>query len=256
MGYSRHAAENFLLPALPVLALAGADLLHRVLRWVSAARPAWSRWTAGGIAAACLLPPLAHSVRETALLAARDTRELAGIWITQHLPPGTRIVSEPGGPFLPLSAGRLEEMIAEEERRRPGRGMRLRFQRARAGPGHGFWYYEMPLFSDAFLSRPAVEEYDLDRFLGQGYHVVILSSGVYSRYRRFPDRYPAQNAFFDRVSRNGSLVARFDPFTPWCCPDTLNARLSEAAARAWGRPGPTILVYRLANGADSGPQRQ
>jgi hypothetical protein len=196
----------------------------------------------------CLVQPLALSVRETLLLAARDTRELAGAWIKAHLPPGSRVVSEPYGPFLPLVPGRIEEIIAEQQRRWPGRGMRLRFERERARGDEGFWYYEMALFSDPFRGRPALEEYDLDRFLNRGYRVVVLSSAGYDRYRRLPERYPVQNAFFDRVSRNGTLLARFDASTGWCCPGTLNARLSEAMARTSGRPGPTLLIYRLPDG--------
>lgn len=73
----------------------------------------------------------------------------------------------------------------------------------------------------------------------------MLSSGVYDRYRRLPERYPVQNAFFERVTRNGTLLVRVDPFTPWCCPQSWNERISEAAAKRVGRPGPTLLIYRL-----------
>jgi len=249
MGYSSVASALYLLPTLPLLALAGSDLLLAATAKVRAASPAKSPWLLAGLVAACLLPPVIHSLRDTLLLAARDTRELAGAWITAHLPPGTRVLSEPYGPFLPVAAGRLAEMIAERERRAAGHGMRLRFLRERTRPGEGFWYYEMPLFSNTTTGQLAVGEYHLDRFLNEGYGVVVLSGAVFDRYRRFPERYPVQNGFFDRVRREGTLIARFDPSTPWCCPETLNGRLGEAAARTWGRPGPTLLIYRpAANG--------
>jgi len=88
------------------------------------------------------------------------------------------------------------------------------------------------------LGRTVLEEYELDRFLTQGYRVIVLSSGVHGRYRRFPERYPIPNAFFERVVREGVHRASFGPFTPWCCPQAVNVRLSEAAAELWGRPGP------------------
>lgn len=245
MGYSRVVRPHYLLPLYPVVALAGADLVRVAVARLWSARPAVSRVMLGSIITACLLPPVALSVRETLLLNARDTRELAGVWIAEHLPPGTRILSEPGGPFIPLAVGRLEEIIVEEQQRRPSHGMRLRFEREHVKPGEGFWCYAMPLYSDRFRSRPASEEYDLDKFWNQGYKVIVLSSAVYDRYRRVPDRYPLQNAFFDRVVRSGVLLARFTPAAPWCCPETLNARLSEAAARVWGHPGPTLLIYQL-----------
>ena len=245
MGYSRIANEHYILPVLPILALAGADLVRAAIggRWPSHSRR-WA-WIVGGVAAVCLAQPLAWTVRETALLAARDTRDLAGGWIAGHVAPGTRILSESYGPFVALTPGRLDELIAEQERAHPGRGMRLRHERAQAHTGEGYWYNEMPLYAHEFLSQPDVAAYDLDRALAQGYTVIVLSSTVYDRYRRLPGRYPVQNAFFDRVTRTGRLLIRADPRMPWCCPRTWNERVAEAAAGQWGRPGPTLLVYRL-----------
>ena len=245
MGYSRVANEHYILPVLPILALAGADMVCAATgRWQQS-RPRWGPWVVGGLAAVCLAQPLAWSVRETALLAARDTRDLAGAWIAEHMAPGTRILSEPYGPFVVLAPGRLDELIAEQERARPGRGMRLRYERAQAQVGEGFWYNEMPLYAHEFLSRPDVASYDLDRALAQRYTVVVLSSAVYDRYRRLSGRYPVQNAFFDRVTRTGSLLIRVDHRTPWCCPRSWNEGVAEAAASRWGHPGPTLLVYQL-----------
>ena len=248
MGYSRVANEHYILPVLPILALAGADLLRAATGGQMRLHPRRGLWILGGLAALCLAQPLVGSLRDAALLAARDTRDLAGAWIAEHMAPGTRILSEPYGPFVALAPGRLDELIAEQERRQPGRGMRLRYERSQAHAGEGFWYNDMPLYAHEFLSRPAVAAYDLDRALAQGYTVVVLNSAVYDRYRRFPERYPLQNAFFDRVTRSGKLLERFGPSTPWCCPGTLNARISEAAARIWGRPGPTLLIYQLSAG--------
>ena len=245
MGYSRIVRPQYLLPLYPVLALAGADLIRVAVVRLWSVRPTVSPVMLGSMITVCLLPPFALSVRETLLLNARDTRELAGAWIAEHLPSGTRILSESQGPFIPLAVGRLEELIVEERQRRPGHGMRLKFEREHTKLGEGFWYYEMPLFSDRFDSRPASEEYDLDKYVSQGYKVVVLSSAVYGRYRRLPDQYPLQNVFFNRVVSSGVLLAHFEPSTPWCCQETLNARLSEVAARVWGHPGPTLLIYQL-----------
>jgi hypothetical protein len=193
----------------------------------------------------CLAQPLVWTLRESAILPACDTRDLAGRWIAEHVAPGTRFLSEAYGPFLTLAPGRLDELISEQERVHPGRGMRLRYERARAHVGAGHWYNEMPLFANEFLSPPEVAAYDLDRALAQGYTTVVLSSAVYDRYRRFPGRYPIQNAFFDRVTQTGRLLIQVDQATPWCCPRTWNERVAEAAASQWGRPGPTLLVYQL-----------
>lgn len=248
MGYATHVGDFFILPIYAFWALAGADLLKDVIARLQGMRPVLVPWCVSGLAVIVLLPPVMTTTKETVLIGARDTRELTGAWIQQHIPDGTRIFSEPQGPFVPVSEGRLEERIAAEARRNPGHGMRLRFDREKAKHEKGFWFYEMELFNDPILGRPVLEEYELDRFLAQGYRIVVLSSGVYDRYRRLPERYPIQNAFFERVTRSGTLIARIDPFTPWCCPQSPNARLSETAAGIFGRPGPTLLIYRLPEG--------
>jgi 4-amino-4-deoxy-L-arabinose transferase-like glycosyltransferase len=245
MGYPTHVGDFFILPIYPLWVLAGADLMRLAVGWVQAVRPRVVPWCAVGMAVVFLLLPFMATMKETVLLNARDTRELAGQWVQQHIPVGTRILSEPYGPFVPVSEGRLEELIAAEARRNPGHGMRLQFKREKAKQEDGFWYHEMELFNDPILGRPVLEEYELDRFLAQGYRIVVLSSGVYDRYRRLPERYPVQNAFFEQVTRSGTLIARIDPFTPWCCPQSLNARVLETAAVIFGRPGPTLLIYRL-----------
>ncbi len=245
MGYSRITSDLYILIIIPVLILAGVDILKAAFVRLRSTHPALFPWILYSVITVCILPPVILSVRDTVLLKARDTRELTVAWFVEHLPPGTRILSEPGGPLLPRAAGRLQEIIVEERQRRPGMGMRLQFELEEAKLREGFWYYEIPLFSDRYLSQPAHKEYDLDKFLTQGYRIVVLSSSAYGRYRRFPERYPIPNAFFERVVREGVQLASFGPSTPWCCPQTLNARLSEAAAEIWGRPGPTLLIYRL-----------
>lgn len=245
MGSATHVSDMYVLPLYPLLALAGAHLAVEAAGRVRAWRPILFPPVAAGLVVLLFAQPGWLALRSVVLSKAHDTREVAGEWIADHLPPGTRILSEPYGPFVPLAPGRLDEMIALQERRNPGHGMRLRFDRERAEPGHGYWLHEMELFNDPIAGQPVLEEYDLDRFLKEGYRVVVVSSEVFGRYRRFPERYPVQNEFYRRVTEEGALIARFDASTPWCCPRTLNARLSEAAAGLFGRPGPTLLVYRF-----------
>ncbi len=245
MGSATHVGDLYVLPLYPLLALAGA---HLVMDWVRRL-PAWgtsgSPVIAAGLLVLFIAQPVSSTARSVLLSNARDTREVAGEWIAGHLQPGTRILAEPYAPFVPLSEGRLNELIAEQERRAPGHGMRLRFDRDRAKQRPGYWLHEMELFNDPIAGQPVLEEYSLDRFLGQGYRVVVLSSEVYDRYRRYPERYPVQNDFFNRVTKQGTLIVRIDPATSWCCPVGIRARLAEAAAARWGRPGPTLLVYRI-----------
>ncbi len=242
LGYAKSPADSYLLPVLPILALAGADLLRVEFLRADLRRRALPAVV--GLGVVCLAVPFASSVRQALLMGAHETREIAAEWIRRNLPPGTRIVGEEYGPRLPIAQGRYAEILAEEERRRPGHGMRTRFEMARRPAGEEFWYYQIPAFG-RFRGHAAVEEYDLDRFRREGYCIVILSSALYDRYRGRPVEHPRQNAFFESVSAGGDLLARFDSRTPWCCPQGIKARLSEAAARAWGRLGPTLLIYRL-----------
>ncbi len=245
MGSATHVSDMYVLPLYPLLALAGAHLVMDMARRVPARGMFRSPVIAAGLLLLFVAQPGYLTARGVVLSKARDTREVAGEWIAGHLRPGTRILSEPYAPFVPLAEGRLDELIMMQEHRNPGHGRRLRFDLEQAKQGQGYWLHEMELFNDPIAGQPVLEEYNLDRFLGEGYRVVVLSSEVYGRYRRFPERYPVQNAFFDQVTGRGTLLARIDPHTPWCCPVGIRARLAEAAAARWGRPGPTLLVYRM-----------
>jgi hypothetical protein len=68
---------------------------------------------------------------------------------------------------------------------------------------------------------------------------------ISNAHRRLLARYPLQKAFYDRLAPAGTLLARVDQATPWCCPRTWHKRIGEAAACRWGRPGSTLLEYRL-----------
>lgn len=77
---------RYLLPVLPLVAASAASgvlRLHAVFR---------RRAFTSGLMAVLVLPSLADSVRMDSLLAAKDTRTLAGEWIGKHVPSNVAIV--------------------------------------------------------------------------------------------------------------------------------------------------------------------
>jgi hypothetical protein len=83
---------RFLLPALPALAiLIGAMLAAAIDRGIEGARN--RRVALVVVTLLVLAEPFAASVMLVRVLGRRDTRSLAGDWISTHLPPDARIVS-------------------------------------------------------------------------------------------------------------------------------------------------------------------
>ncbi|MGQ9503262.1 MAG: hypothetical protein ACUVSB_14525, partial [Anaerolineae bacterium] len=74
--------------------------------------------------------------------------------------------------------------------------------------------------------------YRLEDYLLDGYHYLVVSSWIYNRFLRSPERYPAEVGFYQELFSRGRLVRAFEPLGDH-------------------RPGPTIRVYDIRDTARS-----
>ncbi len=126
----------------------------------------------------------------------QDTRTDVAKWIIQHAAPGSYIVTEPYGPNLVgppvlVSLDRdLQKQVIE-----------------RIGPKSVFAVQILPMFQ--IRPERSGAFYNVDLYRNADYFVV--SSGVASRYRREPQRFAQQIAFYDRLDRELEKVCVFVP---------------------------------------------
>lgn len=108
---------RYALPLLPVVCILAAAPVVELVRASAAFRQGrYVRlvWTAGAIALTAAFA--VQTVRWLVQFHALDTRELAAVWMKEHLPPGSRVVVENSGPTYLAYAGldvRPVELITE-----------------------------------------------------------------------------------------------------------------------------------------------
>ena len=181
-------ADRYLVPAIgPACVLAAVFLIDLVKR-----RAEPTVRDAFVITALCLLADGSHIAEHVRELGP-DTRTLSRRWIEGNLPGGSMVALEPYGPELP---GPLRRLAAGVELNRDARGPQ-------------YWTVLIPLFQ-VEPERSAVY-YDPSLYVSAD--AFVVSGASRDRYRAEPNRFPAQNSFYDWLATNWKEAVRFEPKT-------------------------------------------
>lgn len=178
--------ERYLLPLLPGLVALAAGLVREL--------PARRRLATALVGTALLAVPSALALPGVWSRTAPENRTLAREWIEEKCPEGSFLVVEPWGPDL-LEPEELWRLTPRERRA---------FWDLQARPLYAIQtlpsYQVMPELAEAF--------YDLDVYADAD--LIVLSSDVGDRYRREPERYAQQLAFYESLERRLHRIAEFD----------------------------------------------
>ncbi len=183
----RMQADRYALPALPALAVFAA--------WLPAAYGRTRRFVPFAVIGLALLAPAALGLGHVYERTRPDTRTLAREWIEMNCPEGAFLVMEAWGPDLlePVDLWALDSVT----RRRVAQGPHRPLYAVQNLPT----YQVMPEMSEAFYD-PEIH-LDVDFF--------VLSSDVGDRYRKDPDRFARQLAFYEALETRTQPVAEFGP---------------------------------------------
>jgi hypothetical protein len=237
--------ERYTLPLLPFLTLLAALSLVALAAWLRERSARWSGrvaapwWPGLGLALAVAVlvgPEVARGIHWHRLLARPDTRAVAGEWIEREIPAEARIALEPYSPAI-----RLSRAMVRAERERLGNSVadtiiRHRYDQFLASQvsptERGYWIFRL-------------NQYDLDRLVGEKVEYVVLSGFTYQRYQRACDRYAEACRFYQELERRGVLVYAIEPGADgqalWV--GDIYSPLTRLTERT--RPGPPIRIYRL-----------
>lgn len=228
-------ADRYLLPLIPALAvLAGAALAaaSRTLNVSQLRVP--SRLLSVTLVLVVLAPDIVRYAGNVGSFH-DDPRTDAREWLDANVPGGSYVVTEAYGPeflgpdFLMTMAPPLRRRVID----------RLGAQRILAKQ-------TLPMFqTDPERSAPF---YSLELYENADYFIV--SSGVASRYRREPDRFAPQIAFYHELERRMALVGEFKPSRAGEIRVTIYRRPHREpfAARASVAPPPTVAARQLDTG--------
>jgi hypothetical protein len=178
--------ERWVFPILPVLALCAATAISRGVLWLRSRAHLPPRVPAL-LAALAVLGVCILPLWETIVLEIRQMR------------PSTMVLTR-RWIDMQLPPGTV---IAREEYSFPVNGSNLRL-----------------------VGKYVLGERPLDYYLDRGADYIAVSSAIYERFYREPERYPEQIAFYEELDRSGDLVYQVVP-DRWTS-------------------GPTVKVYRVA----------
>jgi hypothetical protein len=254
MGLQDRYFGRWVLPALPALALlagVGAACLADRLRDARLRTVALAALTA-----ALAAQGLAYSVHVDRVMSREDTRNAVRDWMVANVPPGSKVVVEPVVPdawFTDTGGREVLEAAVREGAPKSGRRW-TKFQTSRTR------------FDPAQPDRPArprfvsVENYErtlrpalIGAYERGGYCWVVTGSTQYGRALVDREAVPDAIAYYRELARRGELVYRATPYRAGDGPVEFNFDWSfDYYPRAYARPGPTVLVYRLHGGRCAG----
>jgi hypothetical protein len=223
--------ERYAVPLLPFAAiLAAAGMAALAARLPDAVRRREVAFVV--LVTLVVLPPVSRLVYYAVLLSRPDSRELAGAWIDQAIPPGSRVAMERYSPPVRWASdgqGALAMLSPP-----PGIAERLPRQH-RASP------------AVSRLRVSALDHYELGALARSGVDYVVLSSFVYKRHQAACSRFPGPCRFYRELEAAATLVFAVHPV-----PETQRLWVGDvyapvSAVFARERPGPIIKIYRLSH---------
>jgi 4-amino-4-deoxy-L-arabinose transferase-like glycosyltransferase len=189
-------ADRYILPLLPIAAIFAAQL---AAEFAPRLRP-WRSWAPAAATAAfvvVLFVPAAMAYWRDLSRLRPDTRTLSKEFIEKNYPSGTYLLTEPYGPE-PFSCIDLIGLDLD---------VRERIQKEHPDAKQ---YPVLQLEMYQVIPEAAGVFYDL-RLYEDLPDVIVTSSSVGSRYRKEPERYKQQLAFYDSLETRYTKVKEFGP---------------------------------------------
>ncbi len=192
------------------------------------------------------------------VLSRDDTRNLARTWMTANIPPGSKVVVEPIVPDAWFADADAPDAAVARRRGLTRSGRRwIKFptgrttvddqgRQRRGGKGRfvSVEDYERTL-------RPAL----IDAYERGGYCWVVAGSTQYGRALRDPGEVPRAIRYYRALARRAEVVYRVSPFAAGRAPVKFDFDWSfNQYPRAYERPGPSVVVYRLTGGRCAPPE--
>lgn len=242
MGTQERYFGRWLLPVLPIVMVLAASFGAEIARAVARRAPGLALPAAALVAVALLWQGLASSLHVDRVLAREDTRGELRAWMLANLPPGTRVVIEPVVPEAWLQDPNRDDPAVPSGRRWKVRTTTQSdvddFGRPLAEGGTRF------VKVDRYVRtlRPEL----IDRYVAKRFCWVVIGSTQYGRALAEPEQVPQAIAYYRALARRGEERLRISPYRDGAEPPTFNFDWSfDFHPRAYERPGPELVVYRL-----------
>ncbi|HOX27721.1 MAG TPA: glycosyltransferase family 39 protein [bacterium] len=232
--YTQHNFDRYWVAVVPAFCVFAAaltgDAMEKVFRNGRGALAATVI-----ISVAIMAMPTSRIVSNDLFIRKTTTQTIARRWVESHIPAGTRIATESGGPQLSPDE---ESLMAARDPQK--------YKKWRVDAAIPFFAYKdrkpasAELNSEKTFHKKALEkiarkyyvlqpfalaEYKLDFYKEMKFEYIIASSFIYDRYYNAPEKYPEAVGFYDALRDEGTPVKKL--------------------TGGKDRPGPDILIYRI-----------
>ena len=252
MGLQERFFGRWLLPALPALAILAGLAATRLLDLLANRRPRVRVAAVTVMAVALAAQGVYYSVHVDRVLSRDDTRNIARAWMAGNIPAGSKVVVEPVVPDAWFADADAPDAVEARRRGLTRSGRRwVKFptgrttvdeqgRRRRGGKGR-------------FVS---VEDYErtlrpdlIDAYTSGGYCWVVTGSTQFGRALRAPDEVPRAIRYYAALERRADVIYRASPYRDGEGPVEFDFDWSfNQYPRAYERPGPSVVIYRLKDG--------
>jgi hypothetical protein len=247
MGSQERFFGRWLMPVLPFMcllaAICAATLVTAATRRAPVLRPTLAALVAIGLCGQGLV----YAIHDGRVLSREDTRGLTRDWLVRNVPPGTRIVVEPGvvpdgwaqdiGDPSPVTAN-------------GNRWAKYPTSRSRIDPDTGRLLPEPGMVVNIEDFEKTLRPELVSLFEREGYCWVIVGSTQRGRAEAEPEKVPQAIAYYRELERRADVAYHASPYSEGRGPVTFNFDWSfNFYPLAYARPGPEMTVYRLRGGA-------
>jgi hypothetical protein len=231
IGRGHTAFFRYILPVVPILAIAAGDLIARVRNRIAAVL----------LLVAAAFPTALASVQSDRLMAAGDTRDAMATWIEANVPTEATLVhagTYSGAPMLQRNVANLTREYVAKQGRADAAGFRK--------PDDAKWYTRSrPMYDVLFVAKPGIDfasQLPVDTVLASPPEWLLLEDYFLVHYSSVPDAVRALAAS-PRYTLVHTEAATDGPVSdPWF--DQQDAfYLPAAGFRGFVRMGPTLRLY-------------
>ena len=206
---------RWLMPAYPALSILAAYAAVRATGLLR--KPEWRPAAAAALGVALVAQGLISSVHVDQVLARKDTREQARIYLLANIPQGEKIVVEP---FIPNNTYLSD------------------------GNGKPLYYARFPIKRPFQAYEKRLTPGLLDTYRAQGYCYVVVGST--QRRRGLKGKLAGATAYYARLDRESESTRVFSPFAADEEPVEFNFDKSfNYSPLAYSRPGPVVEIHKL-----------
>lgn len=212
IGFAALRWDRWIIPFVPILMIFAAKGLVSLVGIIFKKTPLPFKNIILTVSVVVLMIlPIYRLFQHNVLISRRDTRLLASEWIENNIPSGKKIALEYFSAILQPDIGYIKPGMFDSNEEF---GVYMEYLKKNPPKSTykiiGLKMLEFPNYDYGNLLKAKAHPYDYSYLLNEGVEYLVISNFVHDEYIKKPDRYIAQNKFYEEVRKKAQLIKEFD----------------------------------------------